>query len=228
MLAGCALDVEGLRSDRSSISEGAPIDVADGGDGDGDGDGDDAPVRDHDAGRDGSEQTDAQVDSGPGLGAVLSSSAFVDGERLPDASTCAGQNRSPALAWTPGPTGTLSYALSLSALESNGQRTTQWVLWNIPADVLELAAGIEAGAEPSNLPGARQASFIVVPVDVIAGPRYRGPCSLRSMQFEFTLVALAVEEVPVSGQPVDPEAVVASIDASASALSRSTLTTSFP
>ncbi len=55
---------------------------------------------------------------------------------------CTGNNISPALKWTPGPQGTKSYAVTVYDPDApTGSGWWHWVVYNIPADVTELAAG---------------------------------------------------------------------------------------
>lgn len=55
---------------------------------------------------------------------------------------CSGKNLSPALKWTAGPQGTKSYALTVYDPDApTGSGWWHWVLYNIPANVTELASG---------------------------------------------------------------------------------------
>src|SRR2546430_4658730 len=57
--------------------------------------------------------------------------AALAGGTFPDANTCAGVNVSPQMSWTAGPTGTMSYAITLTALDF--MNAAHWVTWDIPA-----------------------------------------------------------------------------------------------
>ena len=118
---------------------------------------------------------------------ALTSSAFAEGEMFPQENVCmngGGQNLSPPLAWTPGPTGTMSYAIVMRDLDfQNG--FLHWVIWDIPADVLSLPEGVENTYQPSIPAGAKQAPFN----NQLVG--YLGPCSPNSVNtYEFTLHAI--------------------------------------
>ncbi len=66
----------------------------------------------------------------------LTSPAFTEGMSFPMQNTCAGANTSPELDWTPGPAGTMSYAVVLTDLTNN---FVHWAIWNIPADRARIA-----------------------------------------------------------------------------------------
>lgn len=189
----------------------------------------DANGSDADLARGDAEAGDARVAPGQTNSvAVLSSPAFSDGAPLPETSTCAGQNQSPAFSWTAGPAATQSYALALSALGASGVFNAQWVVWDIDGQARSLPSGVQAGSSPGNVPGARQANVVTIPSDVFF-PYYRGPCSYGAAQeFVFSLYALAVDVIPLSAQLGDPQAVVEWIETSGKLLSTSQLHTSFP
>ena len=82
------------------------------------------------------------------------------------ASYMMGGNHSPELSWTPGPPGTLSYALVLFD-ESNG--FTHWAVWDIPSTTVKLPASLPAGVGAGGIAGLKQASFFMTR-DGYAGP----------------------------------------------------------
>lgn len=71
----------------------------------------------------------------------------------PQKHTSYGENVSPAMSWTPGPSGTWSYALVLVDL-SNG--FAHWAMWKIPPSTTDLPAELPAGALAD---GSTQAGF---------------------------------------------------------------------
>jgi len=93
-------------------------------------------------------------------------------EPIPYAHTCNGaafpgpDANSPTVHWTAGPEGTKSYAIAFKDLwvlnttdASNAMaynRGFHYVIWDIPADTLELPAMLGSGHRPEELPEARQ------------------------------------------------------------------------
>ncbi len=81
------------------------------------------------------------------------SDAFAHGERIPVAYTCEGADVSPPLSWSPGPEGTLSYALVVDdpdapppprANPSRRYAWLHWTVWNLR--VTRLTTGANLGA----------------------------------------------------------------------------------
>ena len=100
---------------------------------------------------------------------------FADGGKIPAANTCAaGQGvPSPAISWTAGPAGTMSYALILHDPDpviagSATNDVLHWAIFDIPGDATSLPAGVPNQADlPS---GAKQ------PNNIAGQPGYFGPC----------------------------------------------------
>jgi Raf kinase inhibitor-like YbhB/YbcL family protein len=93
---------------------------------------------------------------------------------------------SPELRWAGAPTGTQSFAITLHDLTS-GQ--PQWVIWNIPAALTELPAGLEEGTATLTTPaGAQQSSATFAPEVGYFGPQ--APCNV----YQFEIFALSVPE----------------------------------
>jgi phosphatidylethanolamine-binding protein (PEBP) family uncharacterized protein len=94
-----------------------------------------------------------------------------------------GSNKSPALDWTAGPSGTQSYAIVLQDLTNltGGKPFVHWALWNIPGATPMLPAGLETSAMPSVPAGSSQRSF--------SGNGYQGSGKCGNV-YEFVLYAL--------------------------------------
>jgi Raf kinase inhibitor-like YbhB/YbcL family protein len=84
----------------------------------------------------------------------LSSPAFTEGFAVPREFTADGQNASPPLSWAEPPEGAKSFALVCDDPDAPRGTWVHWVLWNLPADLRELAPGVPPEATLAN--GARQ------------------------------------------------------------------------
>ena len=85
---------------------------------------------------------------------VLTSATFSDGTVIPVRHTCQGDNLSPPLAWSGAPVHTRSLALICDDPDAPRGTWVHWLLWNLPADAVELGEGVSRMPElPS---GARQ------------------------------------------------------------------------
>jgi Raf kinase inhibitor-like YbhB/YbcL family protein len=110
-----------------------------------------------------------------------------DGTFLP-AYTCAGDNHSPPLAWTAGPTGTQSYAIVMVDTSINRYH---WAIWNMAPTVRALTEALPAGASITSPVSAMQA------ITGTATPAYQGPCPNGSLHtYVFTAYALDVATLP--------------------------------
>ena len=73
---------------------------------------------------------------------TLQSSAFADGGQIPIKHTQAGEEASPALAWSNAPEGVASYVLIVhdvdAAIGPGTDDILQWMLWNIPPTATSL------------------------------------------------------------------------------------------
>ena len=138
---------------------------------------------------------------GRGRGAVqamtLQSSAFADGGQIPIKHTQAGEEASPALAWSNAPEGVASYVLIVhdvdAAIGPGTDDILHWMLWNIPPTATSLRERIPRGAQLPD--GTRQISA--------TGPTYRGPGALSmgpTHHYVFELFALdTMLDVPAVG-----------------------------
>jgi Raf kinase inhibitor-like YbhB/YbcL family protein len=112
----------------------------------------------------------------------LWSSAFEDGDAIPERYTCDGENVSPALKWSNAPVGTKSFALVVSDPDAPRGPWFHWVLYNLPRDVASLPANVALG--PPTLIG--QSSWPL-------RRYYSGPCpplASRAHRYLFKLYAL--------------------------------------
>ena len=80
---------------------------------------------------------------------ALASTAFDEGGAIPREATCDGSDRSPALAWTGIPAGTVSLVLYLDDPDARG--FVHWTVLDLPGDPSgsgSLAAGIDPAGDP--------------------------------------------------------------------------------
>ena len=100
---------------------------------------------------------------------TLTTTAFPDGGVIPVKYTQAGEQVSPALAWTNVPAGTQSFVLHMRDPDVARNKTTEdqvhWLVWGIPGTATGLAEGQPKG--PVLPDGSRQISA--------SGEVYRGP-----------------------------------------------------
>ena len=114
--------------------------------------------------------------SGPGNATpatlTISSPDFAAGQAIPSTYTCDGSDSSPALKWPAAPSGTQSLALIMDDPDAPVGTWVHWVVYNLPPDTGELAAGAsQAKAATFNLPaGALQG------VSSFKRSDYGGPC----------------------------------------------------
>lgn len=72
----------------------------------------------------------------------LTSPAFTDGAVIPKKHTCDGADVSPALRWADPPKGTRCFALIVDDPDAPMGTWVHWVLYNVPADLLELPEAV--------------------------------------------------------------------------------------
>jgi phosphatidylethanolamine-binding protein (PEBP) family uncharacterized protein len=121
---------------------------------------------------------------------------------------------SPEIDWTPGPTGTLSYAIALHDLTflNAGDPYTHWAMWNIPASATGLPAALPAGRNP----GVPADTTEQVSIRSDGGFTGSGACG---NVYEFVLYALDTE-LFVPDDTGSPDDVEAALEASSSVLAR--------
>lgn len=73
---------------------------------------------------------------------TITSTAFTEGSMIPQDYTCDGEDISPPLAWSGVPDGTKSLALICDDPDAPMGTWVHWVLFNIPAHIMELPTNI--------------------------------------------------------------------------------------
>jgi Raf kinase inhibitor-like YbhB/YbcL family protein len=112
------------------------------------------------------------------------SPAFADGAPVPVEHTCEGNGSSPGLAWSEVPVNTRSFALVCDDPDAPRGTWVHWLLFNLPADAVELAPAVPPAPElPS---GASQG------INDSGNVGYGGPCPPRGRphRYFFRLYAL--------------------------------------
>jgi Raf kinase inhibitor-like YbhB/YbcL family protein len=111
----------------------------------------------------------------------LTSSAFADGQPIPQRHSCEGEDLSPLLSWTDVPEGATSLALIVDDPDAPGGTFTHWLGWGLDPAAGGLGEGEAAPVEGRNDFGATG---------------YRGPCPPTGHgphRYFFRLHALADE-----------------------------------
>ncbi|MBN8528898.1 MAG: YbhB/YbcL family Raf kinase inhibitor-like protein [Caulobacterales bacterium] len=124
---------------------------------------------------------------------TLTSNDITDGGVLPDAQVKAKGDTSPHLKWSGAPEGTKSYAVTCFDPDApTGSGFWHWTVANIPADVVELAAGASPDAMP---PGAVEGrtDFGQAGYGGAAPPPGHGP-----HRYVFTVFAVDVDRLDVT------------------------------
>lgn len=125
--------------------------------------------------------------AGGASGFTLTSTAITEGGMFPDDNTCAGDNKSPPLTWTAGPSGTMSYAV---VLLDTSNMLNHWAMWDIPSTVTALPAALDSMAMSTAVPGAKQKSF--------QNNGYYGPCP-NGMDHVYKFTVYAISTATLSG-----------------------------
>ena len=73
---------------------------------------------------------------------LLTTPTFPAGGAIPRPCTCDGENRSPCLQWSEIPVDTRSFALICDDPDAPGKTWVHWILFNLPADAVELKEGV--------------------------------------------------------------------------------------
>jgi Raf kinase inhibitor-like YbhB/YbcL family protein len=128
---------------------------------------------------------------------TVRSSTYRDGETIPqsavfDSFGCTGGNQSPDLAWSGGPPGTASYAITI--WDPDAPTTVGWVHWivfDIPAGATSLPARASAEGD-LGIAGAKQG------FTDFGFSRYGGPCPPPGPAHHYILTVCALD-VPSLG-----------------------------
>jgi Raf kinase inhibitor-like YbhB/YbcL family protein len=141
----------------------------------------------------------------------LTSTAFAEGETIPVTHECGppiangpGDNVSPPLSWTGGPTAQ-SYAIVMRDTDFND--LVHWVIYDIPASTMSLPTDIPVGYEVQNPAGAKQAELQG------AVYSYFGPCSPNSVNtYQWTVHALDVAALPGVDMDTDENTIASTVE----------------
>ena len=116
----------------------------------------------------------------------LTSTAFADGQPIPELYSCDGADISPPLAWTGVPAGTRSFALLCDDPDAPGGTWTHWAIFDIAAD---------AGGLQEAFPKGARVGWVLQAVTDFGHPGYGGPCPPRghgTHHYRFRLLAIDV------------------------------------
>jgi len=125
----------------------------------------------------------------------IRSPAFANGDSIPEAYTCKGADKSPALEWSGIPAGAKSLALIVEDPDAPGGTFIHWVVYSISADRRGLPEDVAKDESVSGVGRQGTTGFGKV--------GYHGPCPPPGMphHYHFRLYALDAEVDP--GSSVD-------------------------
>ncbi len=134
---------------------------------------------------------------------TLASTAVPTNGAFAVAYTCTGADTSPDLEWAPGVSQALSYAVALTDAATGAP---QWIVWDIPAGVTSLPAGLAATPMLATPAGAKQVST--------SGSGYVGPCPQSGQRrfYEFEIYALPITTLAGVTTQSSPSAVATAIN----------------
>ena len=118
---------------------------------------------------------------------TLTSSAFANGQPIPQTYTCDGKNISPALQWSGVPAGAKSLALIVEDPDAPVGIFTHWVLYNLPPNLTGLNESVPRLAALADLG--------VQGINDFRKTAYDGPCppAGKTHRYYFRLYALDIE-----------------------------------
>ena len=120
---------------------------------------------------------------------ALTSPVMSAGGSLPVAYTCDGASRTPPLQWTPGPKGTVSYAVVMHHVAGPGDTHWYWVLYNIASTVTQLDDGVPPPATVGTNSVNRRTE-------------YTPPCSKGPGAKEYIFTVYALSKAPALSDPI--------------------------
>ncbi|MCK6452600.1 MAG: YbhB/YbcL family Raf kinase inhibitor-like protein [Alphaproteobacteria bacterium] len=124
----------------------------------------------------------------------LSSTAFPGGAKVPVKYTCDGADLSPPLSWSAAPPATRSFALVCADPDAPAGTWYHWAVYDIPADMTALPEDHSPG----------QGGVMRDATNDFGRAGYGGPCPPRghgTHRYAFTVYALKVDRLPLSGKP---------------------------
>jgi Raf kinase inhibitor-like YbhB/YbcL family protein len=78
----------------------------------------------------------------PAMNIQMTSTAFAEGQPIPEKYTCDGQDVSPPLTWSNAPAGTKSFTLVVEDPDAPMGTWVHWVIYDLPADTAALSEGV--------------------------------------------------------------------------------------
>jgi Raf kinase inhibitor-like YbhB/YbcL family protein len=135
---------------------------------------------------------------------------------------CSGENKSPALKWSGAPKDTKSYALTVYDPDApTGSGWWHWVVYNIPADATELAAGAGTANSTALPKGATQGRTD------FGTAAFGGACPPKGdkpLRYVFTVYALKTEKIDA---PADASAALIGFMIHANQLAKASFTAKY-
>lgn len=118
---------------------------------------------------------------------ILISSAFKEGETIPQQYTCAGRDVSPPLHWSVPPAGTRSYVIIADDPDAPAGTWVHWVIYNVPLDLRGVSEGVPTDEQV--LDGALQG------MNDFKRVGYGGPCPPPGMPHRYLFKLYALDKV---------------------------------
>jgi Raf kinase inhibitor-like YbhB/YbcL family protein len=147
----------------------------------------------------GDNQSSASADGGAPVKIEVTSTAFAEGEPIPERYTCDGDEVAPPLAWSGVPSDAAGLAIVVDDPDAPSGTFTHWVVLDIPV----ATSFSEEGGVPE---GGVQATTSA------GSAAYAGPCPPSGTHhYRFTVVALDAETGLAEGAPLDEA--LAAVDA---------------